>query len=144
MQPSVGKVRKGMIPLVFLGHGQTTNADRYITMLTKLKAPTCRVRTAKTTFLVHHSNVRPHTSLKTVEYIAHLGCTVLPHPSYSLDLVPSDFHLFTLCDQHFSYQHFPIIIAAVKESVTCRFIMSVEYSFISGENTIDNGGNYKN
>lgn len=93
MQPSVGKVRKGMIPLVFLGHGQTTNADRYITMLTKLKAPTCRVRTAKTTFLVHHSNVRPHTSLKTVEYIAHLGCTVLPYPSYSLDLVPSDFHL---------------------------------------------------
>lgn len=67
MQPSVSKVRKGMIPLVFLGHGQTTNADHYITMLTKLKAPTCRVRTAKTTFLLHHSNVRPHTSLKTVK-----------------------------------------------------------------------------
>jgi hypothetical protein len=32
--------------------------------------------------------------LKTREAITILGCTVLPHPPYSPDLAPSDFHLF--------------------------------------------------
>jgi histone-lysine N-methyltransferase SETMAR len=38
--------------------------------------------------------VRPHTSLKTWEAITEFGRTVLPHPPYSPDLSPSDFHLF--------------------------------------------------
>jgi len=29
-----------------------------------------------------------------MESIVNLGCTVLPHPQYSLDLSPSEFHLF--------------------------------------------------
>ena len=32
----------------------------------------------------------------TMEHIADLGSTVLPHPPYRSDLVPSDFHLFGL------------------------------------------------
>ena len=32
--------------------------------------------------------------LRTQEAIAKFGWTVLPHPSYSPDLAPSDFHLF--------------------------------------------------
>lgn len=40
------------------------------------------------------SNSRPSTSLKTVEKTSSVGWTVLPHPSYSLDLAHSDFHLF--------------------------------------------------
>jgi hypothetical protein len=32
--------------------------------------------------------------LKTQEAITKLGWTVLPHPPYSSDLAPSDFHLF--------------------------------------------------
>jgi histone-lysine N-methyltransferase SETMAR len=35
-----------------------------------------------------------HTRLKTQEAITKLGWTVLPHPPYSPDLVPSDFHFF--------------------------------------------------
>lgn len=61
-------------------------------MLTKLKAWTTRVRTEKKiAFLLQHSNCRPHTSLKTVEHIASLSWTVLPHPLF---LAPSDIHLF--------------------------------------------------
>jgi hypothetical protein len=44
--------------------------------------------------LIQHDNVRPHTSLRTQEAIAKCGWTVLPHPSYSPDLVLSDFNLF--------------------------------------------------
>ncbi|KDR07625.1 Histone-lysine N-methyltransferase SETMAR, partial [Zootermopsis nevadensis] len=44
--------------------------------------------------LLLHDNARPHTSPRTREEITKLGWTVLPHPPYSPDLAPSDFHLF--------------------------------------------------
>ena len=43
--------------------------------------------------LFHHDNARPHTSARTRETIASFGWSTLPHPPYSLDLAPSDFHL---------------------------------------------------
>jgi histone-lysine N-methyltransferase SETMAR len=44
--------------------------------------------------LLQQQNTRPHTSAATIDAIAHLGLIVLPHPAYSPDLTPSDFHLF--------------------------------------------------
>ena len=87
LQPSVGKVmctafwdRKGVILPNFLESGHTINSDRYIAVLTKLKARTSRVQPEKkTTFLLQHDNSTFHTSLKTVEHIANLGWTILPH-----------------------------------------------------------------
>jgi len=101
MLPAAGKVmctifwdRKGVILLDYLEPGQTINCDCYIAMLTKLKAQISRVRPEKkTVFLLQHVTARPHTSLKTTEHIVNLGWTVIPHPPYSLDLTPSDFHL---------------------------------------------------
>jgi histone-lysine N-methyltransferase SETMAR len=48
-----------------------------------------------TKVLLHHDNARPHTSLHTREAITKLQWTVLPHPPYSPDLAPSDYHLFS-------------------------------------------------
>ena len=112
--PSAGKVmctvfwyRKGVILLDFLEPGQTINSDHYITTLTKLKARISRVRPErKTTFLLQHDNTRLHTSLKTVEHVANLGWTVLPHPPYSPDLATSDFHLFGPMKDGLRGQHF--------------------------------------
>ena len=126
--PSAGKVmctifwdRKGVILQDFLEPGQTINSDRYIMTLTKLKARISRVRPKKkTTFLVQHDNARPHTSFKTMEHTANLGWTVLPHPPYSLDLVPSDFHLFGPMKDGLR-GHFPsndAVIRAVKQWAT--------------------------
>ena len=48
-----------------------------------------------------HDNARPHTSRHTTAEIVKIGWEVLPHPPYSPDLAPSDFHLFEpLKDAH--------------------------------------------
>ncbi|CAK5039643.1 unnamed protein product [Meloidogyne enterolobii] len=40
-------------------------------------------------------NARPHTSAKTLQHITEtLRWRLIPHPPYSPDLAPSDFHLF--------------------------------------------------
>ena len=47
-----------------------------------------------TDVLLSHDNTRPHTSRHTTAGIVKIGWEILPHPPYSPDLAPSDFHLF--------------------------------------------------
>ncbi|PNF14079.1 hypothetical protein B7P43_G02148 [Cryptotermes secundus] len=125
-QPSARKVmctvfwdRRGVILLDFLEPGESVNSERYKTTLTKLKARISRVRPEKqTTFRLQHDNARPHTSLVTTAHISKFGWTVLPHPPYSPDLAPSDFHLFGPMKDGLCGQHFPdngAVIAAVRK-----------------------------
>jgi len=105
----------------FLEPKYTVNSDHSTVTLPKLEAQTCRVRPEKKTkFFSQHNNTRPHTSLKTVDHIANIHRTLLSHPLYSLDLVPSDFHLFRLMKDSLSGQNLPndITIVAVKQCVT--------------------------
>ena len=44
--------------------------------------------------LLLHINATGHNSLHTRKITATVKWTVLPHPSYKPNLVPSDFHLF--------------------------------------------------
>ena len=44
--------------------------------------------------LLQHDNARPHTAHSTVATIQDLSFECLPHPPYSPDLAPSDFHVF--------------------------------------------------
>jgi len=111
-----------MILLDFLEPGQTINSDRYIATLTKLKARNFQSQAREEDNLsLAIDNARPHTSLKTVEHIANLGWTVLPHPPFSPDLAPSDFHLFGPIKDGLRGQHFPsndAVVRAVKQWAT--------------------------
>jgi len=43
---------------------------------------------------LQHDNARPHAARSTVATIQDLSFERLPHPPYSPDLAPSDFHVF--------------------------------------------------
>jgi histone-lysine N-methyltransferase SETMAR len=74
----------------------TINSEAYINTLNKLKKRFWRVRPGKNPaeMFLQHDRARPHRSLRTREHITKMGWTVPPHPLYSPDLAPSDFHLF--------------------------------------------------
>ncbi|GFX13581.1 mariner Mos1 transposase [Trichonephila clavipes] len=60
--------------------------------------------------ILQHDNARSHVAKVVKTYLEKLKWEVLPHPLYSPDLAPSDYHLFRsmaddLADQHFrSYE----------------------------------------
>jgi hypothetical protein len=45
-------------------------------------------------FILHMDNARPHTAHMTADFLASSPFILLPHPPYSPDIAPSDFHLF--------------------------------------------------
>ena len=45
-------------------------------------------------------NARPHVAARTMDTIQKLKWNVLPHPPYSPDLAPSDYHLFGALQEH--------------------------------------------
>jgi len=56
----------------------------------------------------HYDNARPHTSLMTRQKLRKLGWEVLMHSPYSLDLAPSDYHLFRYLQNSLDEKHWPI------------------------------------
>jgi len=96
-----------VLPTDFLEKGTTVILGRYIATLKIHKECIVRNGAEIDDDLLQQDNSRPHTSAATTDAIARLGFTVLPHPDYSQDLAPSDFHLFYkqkkyLRDQNFS------------------------------------------
>lgn len=111
---------EGVILIDVMPRGSTINSEAYVSTLTKLKKRFQRLRRHNNPgdVLIQHDNARPHTSLRTSEHIAKQGWTVLPHPPYSPDLAPSDFHLFGALKDGIRGRHFENneeVIRAVKK-----------------------------
>jgi histone-lysine N-methyltransferase SETMAR len=85
---------EGVILIDVLPRGQMINLDVYVETLKKSFLRVCPLKDV-IKVLLHHDSARPHTSLHTREAITELQCSVLPHPPYSPDLAPSDYHLFS-------------------------------------------------
>jgi [histone H3]-lysine36 N-dimethyltransferase SETMAR len=69
--------------------------------------------------LLHHDNARPHTAHATTAAIEAKGWTILPHPPYSPDLAPSDFHTFGPLKDYLGGQKFTDD-SAVQNAVRAR------------------------
>ncbi|GFW69541.1 aromatic-L-amino-acid decarboxylase [Trichonephila clavipes] len=111
---SIGWDQLGVVYYELLKPTETITGDRYRTQLMRLsralkdKRPQYNERHDKV--ILQHDNARPHVAKVVKTYLETLKWEVLPHPLYSPDLAPSDYHLFRsmahgLADQHFrSYE----------------------------------------
>ena len=56
--------------------------------------------------MLHHDNAPCHTALSITEFLAKKSIPVVPQPSYSPDLSPSDFFLFPRLKKCLKGRHF--------------------------------------
>lgn len=87
---------KGVLYVDFLDGSKTMNSQYYSNLLTQNVKTALRKKRRKSPTSVSflHDNAGPHTATLSRETLVKLKWTVLPHPAYSPDLSPSDFHLF--------------------------------------------------
>ena len=97
---------KGVIFRELLPDHATINSSLYCTQLEKMVLAHQSLRPKGSKLLLLHDNARPHTSLMTRQKLQALGVEVLPHPPYSPDLAPTDYHLFRSLQNHLAGQRF--------------------------------------
>jgi hypothetical protein len=71
------------------------------------------------------------------EHVAKFGWKVLPQPLYSLNLVPSDFHMFRpikdgLCRQHFPDDGLPLLEQIFKSTAHRLLVIATGKNITSG------------
>ena len=124
-RPSAGKVMASVfwdfrvvIHIDYLSKGHKINAAYYQKAFRDVHAAIKRKRPGLITrgVIFQQDNARPHTAQSTMAVISQLGWEVIPHPPYSPDLAPSDFHLFGRLKNHLSGTHFETD-EGVKEAV---------------------------
>jgi histone-lysine N-methyltransferase SETMAR len=99
---SAGKIKatvvwdsKCIIHLDFLIGQKTIDTQYYSTLLNEKVKPAFRSKRRKrqNSVCFLQDNFRPHTATLTTATLLKLKWDVLPHPPYSPDLAPSDYHL---------------------------------------------------
>lgn len=91
----------GLIHHSFLNPGETITAEKYCQQIDimhqKLRQQRPVLVNRKGPILLH-DNARPHVAQQTLQKLNELGYESLPHPPYSPDLSPTDYHFFKHLD----------------------------------------------
>lgn len=85
---------RGVIYWELLPENSTLTASKYSIQLTKVAAELEKKGLNGNQIYFQHDNARPHVAGGVKAKIKQLGWELLPHPPYSPDLAPSDYHLF--------------------------------------------------
>jgi histone-lysine N-methyltransferase SETMAR len=88
---------KGPILEHYMLRGLTVNSESYCDLLQNHLKPAIRSKRRgllSSGVLLQHDNARPHTPRATAKKITDLRLECIPHPAYSSDLAPSDYHVF--------------------------------------------------
>jgi histone-lysine N-methyltransferase SETMAR len=85
---------QGVLYWELLPKNTTINAKRYSAQITKLKAAVEEKRPNHMQIYFQHDNARPHVAKAVATKLNSFGWELLPHPPYSPDIAPSDYHLF--------------------------------------------------
>ena len=123
---------KGIIYYELIPDNEMINSDKYCSQLDQLKLVIDKKRSAlanRKGVIFHQDNARPHVSIRTQEKLRELGWDILIHPSYSPDLVPSDYHLFRSLQNTLNGKNFNCL-GAVQNHIS-NFFESKSNSFFS-------------
>lgn len=122
----------GILHWELLEDGKTITSELYCEQLDRVneRLPS-QPQISPQNIVYHHDNARPHSALATQRKIRSLGWDLLPHPPYSPDCAPSDYHLFRsmqhwLCDKTFQDR------AEIQVSLTEYFASKDQSFFRSG------------
>ena len=85
---------KGAIYWELLPQNKKVTGTVYRDQLKRLKEQIDQKGLGRQKVYLQHDNARPHLAEPVTRKIQELGWQVLPHPPYSPDLAPSDYHLF--------------------------------------------------
>ncbi|KOC64354.1 Histone-lysine N-methyltransferase SETMAR, partial [Habropoda laboriosa] len=99
----------------FLKPGEAVTAVKYcheINKMHKKLKDLCPILVNLKGSILLHNNARPHVSQITVQKLNELGYETLPHPSYSPDLSPTDYHLFNHLENFLREKNFKTQAAA--------------------------------
>lgn len=90
----------GMLWWDMLQKNDTITGDVYAFQLRQLVATIREKRRRRSEVHLLHDNARPHVASVTRHQLKELGWDTVPHPPYSPDLAPSDYHLFRSLKQY--------------------------------------------
>ncbi|XP_048243687.1 histone-lysine N-methyltransferase SETMAR-like [Haliotis rufescens] len=99
---------KGVIHIDYLPHGTTMNGEYNAKLLKQVRQSIKVKRRGKIRrgILLHQDNAPVHRSRVAMTAVQECGYELLPHPPYSPDLAPSDFHLFPRLKKHLRGRRF--------------------------------------
>jgi len=97
---------RGVIHWELLPERSTVTGALYRSQLSRLKTKVDEVGPRGRNIYIQHDNAKPHVSQLVRTKLKELGWQTIPHPPYSPDLAPSDYHLFLSLSNHLRGKQF--------------------------------------
>jgi transposase len=120
---------QGIIHHEFVPRCQAVNKEFYIAVLKRLREAVRRKKPQfwkNQSWVLNHDNAPAHSSFLVRHFLAKNETTVVPQPSYSLDLAPADFFLFPKLKSTLKGRRFNTVDEILKHSTNKLFAIPKE------------------